>query len=108
MMVRKEDMPQPHAAQEQQKPTKDRLMVFALKQRIGEITSDYEEKIADLRAEATQSFEKLNEVLRDQDSQIESLQVQLRAYQDAAIQEEDSATTAGTDDTAAAYDSDKD
>ena len=86
MNVRKEDMPQP---QEQQKLTKDQLKVIALRQRIGEITSNYEEQIADLRADVTQKFEAYDEVVRNQEQTIESLQNQLRAYQEnESVQEE--------------------
>lgn len=84
-------MPQP----EQQKLTKDQLKVIALKQRIGEITSDYEEKIADIRAYVTQMEEHYSELLKNQENDIESLQAQLRKYQEnESVQEEaDSATT---------------
>lgn len=72
----------------EQKPTKDQLKVMALKQRIGEITSDYEEKIADIRAYVTQAQEEFEEILRRQETDIESLQAQLRTYQDATVEAE--------------------
>lgn len=68
--------------EQQSKPTKDQLKVIALRQRIGEITSQYEEQIADLRADVTQQFDALNEVIRNQENDNESLQNQLRKYQD--------------------------
>jgi spore maturation protein CgeB len=74
--------------QEEKKYTKDQLKVMALKQRIGEITSRYEDEIADLRADVTQRFEAFNEVIRNQETDIESLQAQLRKYQDEPVQEE--------------------
>lgn len=79
---------------EQTKLTKDQLKFIALKQRIGEITSDYEEKIADIRAYVTQVQEQYEEVVKDQESTIEGLQAQLRKYQDEPVQEEDPAADA--------------
>lgn len=105
MNVRKEDMPQPPASQE--KPNRDQLKVIALKQRIGELTSDYEERIADIRAYITQMQEQFQDTLQNQEKDIEALQAQLRAYQNAAIQEEDSAATSGTGDATATDDSDE-
>lgn len=54
--------------------TKDQLKALALKQRIGEITSDYEDKIADIRADFTQQYNALQDVLREQEKEIETLQ----------------------------------
>jgi small-conductance mechanosensitive channel len=93
---------------EDKKLTKDQLKVVALRQRIGELTSQYEEQIADLRADVTQRFEAYDEVIRNQENDIESLQSQLRMYQDAAVQEEGSTATSGTTDTATTDYSDKD
>ena len=73
---------------EQKKLTKDQLKVIALKQRIGEITSDYEENIADIRAHITQMQEHFEEVIRNQEKDIESLQAQLRNYQNVVQEEE--------------------
>lgn len=73
---------------QEKKYTKDQLKVIALKQRIGEITSRYEDELADLRADVTQQFEAYNEVIKNQEKDIESLQAQLRKYQDESIQEE--------------------
>lgn len=91
----------------QEKPNRDQLKVIALKQRIGELTSDYEERIADIRAYITQMQEQFQDTLQNQEKDIEALQAQLRAYQDAAIQEEDSAVTSGTGDSTATDDSDE-
>lgn len=91
----------------QEKPNRDQLKVIALKQRIGELTSDYEERIADIRAYITQMQEQFQDTLQNQEKDIEALQAQLRAYQDAAIQEEDSAVTSGTGDSTATNDSDE-
>jgi small-conductance mechanosensitive channel len=85
---------------ESKKLNKDQLKVVALRQRIGEITSQYEEQIAELRADVTQRFEAYDEVVRNQERDIESLQAQLRTYQDAAVQEEGSTATPGATDTA--------
>lgn len=49
--------------------TKDTLKVIALKQRIGEITSDYEDRMADLRANTTlmvQNYERNIEDLKQE------------------------------------------
>jgi hypothetical protein len=73
---------------EEKKYTKDQLKVIALKQRIGEITSDYEDKLADFRADVTQQFAAYDEVVRNQEKDMESLREQLRKYQDAALEEE--------------------
>lgn len=99
-------MPQPQAPQE--KPNRDQLKVIALKQRIGEITSDYEDKIADIRAYVTQLQEQYDDLLHRQEADIEALQAQLRAYQDAAIQEEDSTADSGTGEATTSDDSDQD
>jgi hypothetical protein len=95
MMVRKEDMSQ---SRQEQKLNKDQLKVIALRQRIGEITSNYEEQLADLRADVTQKFEAYEEVLRNQEKDLESLQNQLRKYQDAALEEEASAESENGED----------
>jgi len=78
--------------QEERKYTKDQLKVMALKQRIGEITSRYEDEFADYRADVTQQFDAFQEVIRNQEKDIESLQAQLRKYQDEPLQEEDPET----------------
>lgn len=72
----------------EKKYTKDQLKVLALKQRIGEITSQYEDQLADLRADVTQQFDAFQDVIRNQDNDIEKLQEQLRKYQDESVQEE--------------------
>lgn len=83
MKVREENMPQP-----QEKPTKEQLKLLALKQRIGEITSDYEDKIADIRAYVTQLQEHYEEIFKNNESEMEALQAQLRTYQDATVEAE--------------------
>lgn len=72
--------------------TKDQLKSLALKQRIGEITSQYEDQIADNRAEYTQQFNAFQEALRERDVQIDSLQEQLRKRNES-LQEEDTTTS---------------
>jgi hypothetical protein len=80
------------------KLNKEELKVVALRQRIGELTSQYEDQIADIRADVTQRFEAYEEVLKNQEKDIESLQAQLRTYQDATVQEEPAEdTTADSD-----------
>lgn len=71
---------------QEQKKTKDQLKVIALRQRIGEITSQYEEEIAELRANVTQQFEAYDEVIANQEKDMQSLQEQLRKYQDATVE----------------------
>lgn len=65
------------------KMSRDQLKVMSLKDRIGEITSKYEDEIAEFRAEATQKFGAMDDLVKSQESQIESLQQQLKKYQDA-------------------------
>lgn len=75
------------------KMTKDQLKLVALKQRIGEITSMYEDRMADMRADTTQQIGAYQDVLREQEEQVENLQAQLKKYQDAEnnvqVEEED-------------------
>jgi hypothetical protein len=73
----------------EQKLTKDQLKLVALKQRIGEITSQYEDQIADIRAYVTQLEEHYNEIVRNQETDMENLQAQLRKYQDATVEAEE-------------------
>ena len=68
--------------------TKDQLKGLALKQRIGEITSDYEDRIADMRAEFTQQVGAMQDALREQETQIENLLAQLRQT-DETLHDED-------------------
>lgn len=75
----------------EQKLTKDQLKVIALRQRIGEITSQSEDQLADLRADVTLQFEAYDEVIKNQEKDIESLQAQLRKYQDAIVEQEEAA-----------------
>lgn len=63
--------------QELNKMTKDQLKSLALKQRIGEITSNYEDRVADLRADFTLHIEGMQDRISAQEAQIESLQKQL-------------------------------
>lgn len=44
---------------------KETLKLIAIKQRIGEITSDYEERIADLRADITLEIQKFTDMLNE-------------------------------------------
>ncbi len=60
--------------QEQHKLTKDQLKVIALKDRIGQIVSEYEESIADMRANFTQQVEALHEVIESQDEKLAQLE----------------------------------
>jgi len=70
------------------KMTKDQLKLVALKQRIGEITSMYEDQIAELRADATQRFEAMSDALKESDQTIEKLQEQLRKSDETLHQED--------------------
>jgi uncharacterized protein YeeX (DUF496 family) len=45
--------------------SKETLKLIAIKQRIGELTSDYEERIADLRADITLEIEKFTQKLNE-------------------------------------------
>jgi hypothetical protein len=56
---------------EQQNKTKDQLKVIALRQRIGEITSNYEEMIADMRADITQTSQVMQDEMNRQLKEIE-------------------------------------
>jgi hypothetical protein len=67
--------------QEQQQPSRDALKVQAITQRIAEIVAQYEEKSADLRAEATitigqyqQQIQSLTEELALANARIEYLE----------------------------------
>jgi hypothetical protein len=64
------------------KMTKDQLKSLALKDRIGEITSKYEDELADLRAEATQRLGAMSDMLKTQEAELEALQTQLKKYQE--------------------------
>jgi len=75
-MSEQENVTPPH------KMTKDQLKVLALKQRIGEITSRYEDELADFRANATQQLGAFDDLVKNQEQQIEALQQQLKSYQD--------------------------
>lgn len=72
--------------------TKDQLKLVVLTQRIGEITSKYEEQIADNRAEYTQQFAAMQDVLHKQEADIEKLQAQLRKSNES-VQKEDPETS---------------
>ncbi len=61
--------------------TKDQLKVIALTQRIGELTSSYEERIADMRADVTQRQEDMQNQILAQHERIESLQKELEDVQ---------------------------
>lgn len=63
--------------------TKDQLKVLALTQSIGNITSKYEEQIANMRAEWTQAEGAFQNALKQQESELEKLQEQLKKYQEA-------------------------
>jgi hypothetical protein len=65
--------------QEVKKLTKDQLKVIALRQRIGEITSNYEETLADMRADITQQSEAMQEMIEQQFQEIQDLKGQLNA-----------------------------
>jgi len=72
------------------KMTKDQLKLIALKERIGIITSQYEDQIADMRASFTQQMEAMSDALKDSDQTIENLQNQLRKSSET-LQEDDPA-----------------
>lgn len=74
--------------------TRDQLKLLALKQRIGEMTSDYEDRIADIRADATQRFEAMSDALKEADETIEKLQEQLRKSDEVLHQDDEAADAA--------------
>jgi predicted nucleic acid-binding Zn-ribbon protein len=76
------------------KLSKDRLKTIALTQRIGEITSKYEDELADLRAGFTQQLGTLQDHLKDQEGQIEALQEQLRKTNESIQQNKDNQKSA--------------
>jgi len=76
--------------QEPKAMTRDQLKLLSFKQRVGELASNYEEQIADFRAEATQRMEAFQNLVKEQEAEIERLREQLKKYQDAEkdVQEE--------------------
>jgi hypothetical protein len=86
--------------QEPSKMTRDQLKLLALKQRIGEITSDYEDRIAGMRAvwtEQTEGWEAkvkgYHELIAKQESDIEKLQTKLRESNVAVQEDADTEST---------------
>jgi len=77
-------------SEEQEKLTKDQLKVVALKQRIGQLTSDYEERIADLRADFTVEHETYNELLNKMHVENEDLKQSLVEFKEAKDVQENS------------------
>lgn len=75
------------------KMTRDQLKLLALKQRIGEITSEYEDRIADIRADATQRFEAFSDALKESDETISKLQEQLRKANVVQVEEDTEETS---------------
>lgn len=78
-------MDEPQAPKEM---TKDQMKLFVLKERIGQITSQYEDQIADLRAGWTQAEQAFQDALHRQESDIEKLQEQLRKFNESVQQED--------------------
>lgn len=78
---------------EPNKMTKDQLKVLALKQRIGILTSEYEDQIADMRADFTQQLGNMQDALREQEEQIEGLLAQLRKTDETLHEEDESDNT---------------
>jgi len=76
-------------AQNEQKLTIDQLKVLALKQRMGELVSDYEERIADLRANITQISDAMQGRIAAQDEEIFKLREQVEKYEKVDVPEED-------------------
>lgn len=70
------------------KMTKDQLKLLALTQRIGSLTSKYEDELAELRAGFTQQLGAMDDLVKSQEADIEKLQEQLRKYQDAEKNQE--------------------
>lgn len=68
------------------KLNKDQLKVVALKQRIGEIVSEYEESIAGMRADFTQQLESMQEYVESQQKRIQELE-------DASKEKEETSST---------------
>lgn len=69
--------------EEQKKLNKDQLKVVALTQRIGEITSEYESKIADMRVAFTEEIDRMQEI---SNAQLEEL-IKLKDAQNAEAQD---------------------
>lgn len=64
------------------KMTKEQLKIMAFKQRVGELSSDYEDRITNMMADYHQQIEAYQDTLRTQEDELESLRAQLRKYQD--------------------------
>jgi uncharacterized small protein (DUF1192 family) len=62
---------------EQTVPTRDALKVQAITQRIAEIVAQYEERNADLRAEATLTIGELNQRIQSLSSELQAAQAQI-------------------------------
>ena len=77
------------SAQNEQELTIDQLKVIALKQRMGELVSDYEERIADLRANITQISDALQGRVQAQDEELRKLREELEKYEKVDVPEED-------------------
>jgi uncharacterized protein YukE len=73
--------------------TKDQLKLFVLKDRIGQITSNYEDQIADIRANWTQAEQAFQNALQSQEKQLESLQEQLRKANESLQQNQETPAT---------------
>lgn len=72
--------------------TKDQLKNLALKQRIGELTSNYEDEIAELRANFTQEYTSMQNVRKALEEQVESLQKKLREKNEPSKAEQETTT----------------
>jgi hypothetical protein len=73
------------------KMNKDQLKALALKQRIGEITSDYEDRLAETRADFTIQYNALQDTISQQAALIESLNDQLGKLNETEEKEDQSA-----------------
>lgn len=83
--------------QEPNKMTKDQLKSLALKQRIGEITSNYEDRAADLRADFTLHIDAMQDRIAAQEAQIENLEMQLGEYQSRDLSQKKASSEKSSD-----------
>lgn len=70
----------------QNKLSRDQLKVIALRQRIGEIVSEYEEKIADIRATFTQQMDSIQELAQGLSQENEGLKSKVSELEGATVE----------------------
>lgn len=69
--------------------TRDALKVVALREKIGQLVSNYEDSIADLRAQSTIAITELNEKVRSLEYYIEELKANSELVQEDATADTD-------------------